>query len=571
MVQPVSANAAIHFRRDAHLTGTDRVYGRGMATRGFAQAMLRHPAIDALYCCAPSPRQFAEFRQMVGESASTKPVNWIPYSQVTALATPGCLFQPDPMIGELAWHRRALGSALFSLSGVTHTICSAGVMDAIGSLLTAPVEPWDALVCTSRAARCVVQHVAESYGEYLESRCGARPPLPIELPVIPLGVDCQQFADDTDDASLRESLRGELQIGRDDVAALFVGRLSYHAKAHPLPMYSALEAVAQRSSKRLHLLHFGWFANDALKRHFVDAARQACPSVTCRFLDDRQDLHRAVWRAADVFVCLSDNLQETFGLAPVEAMAAGLPLVVSDWNGYRDTVRDGIDGFLIPTVAPPSGAGDELASRYALGIDDYDKYVGHTSQTVAVDLPQCIAAMRSLVENVELRRSMGRQAQQRARSLFDWPVVIDAYQQMWSELASRRTHASNNGSTQPLPHPLRQDPYTAFAGYPSRILDSDCLLTLGPNAQPDRLQAVAAMPMNSFAAPLLCSVDEQRQMLDLISREVSATAGELVDALPAERAAAAYRTLGWLAKLDVLRIPGIAVKCPDASAEMCDH
>ena len=27
-------------------------------------------------------------------------------------------------------------------------------------------------------------------------------------------------------------------------------------------------------------------------------------------------------------------------------MAAGLPLVVSDWSGYRDLVRDGVDGFL---------------------------------------------------------------------------------------------------------------------------------------------------------------------------------------------------------------------------------
>ena len=26
-------------------------------------------------------------------------------------------------------------------------------------------------------------------------------------------------------------------------------------------------------------------------------------------------------------------------------MAAGVPLVVSDWNGYRDLVRDGMDGY----------------------------------------------------------------------------------------------------------------------------------------------------------------------------------------------------------------------------------
>ena len=29
-------------------------------------------------------------------------------------------------------------------------------------------------------------------------------------------------------------------------------------------------------------------------------------------------------------------------------MAAGLPVVVSDWDGYRYTVTDGVEGFRIP-------------------------------------------------------------------------------------------------------------------------------------------------------------------------------------------------------------------------------
>ena len=55
--------------------------------------------------------------------------------------------------------------------------------------------------------------------------------------------------------------------------------------------------------------------------------------------------------AADVFLSPSDNLQESFGIAPVEAMLAGLPCVLSNWNGYRELVRDGETGFLIPTYS----------------------------------------------------------------------------------------------------------------------------------------------------------------------------------------------------------------------------
>lgn len=45
-------------------------------------------------------------------------------------------------------------------------------------------------------------------------------------------------------------------------------------------------------------------------------------------------------------------------------MANHLPVVISDWDGYRDSVRHGVDGFLIPTTLPPSGCGTDLALGY---------------------------------------------------------------------------------------------------------------------------------------------------------------------------------------------------------------
>src|SRR6202012_5551691 len=131
----------------------------------------------------------------------------------------------------------------------------------------------------------------------------------------------------------------------------------------------------------------GWFPGGERERQFYEAAARAyAPDVAVHFVpgDDRARIG-ALWAGADVFVSLVDNIQETFGITPVEAMAAGLPVVVSDWDGYRSTVRDGVEGFLIPTLGgPPGGLGDTFALRLALEMDSYQAYVGTVAQHTAL-------------------------------------------------------------------------------------------------------------------------------------------------------------------------------------------
>jgi glycosyltransferase involved in cell wall biosynthesis len=58
----------------------------------------------------------------------------------------------------------------------------------------------------------------------------------------------------------------------------------------------------------------------------------------------------AAFQGADVFVCPS--VEDGFGLVVTEAMACGLPVVVSDHTGAADLVVPGETGYVVPYNDP---------------------------------------------------------------------------------------------------------------------------------------------------------------------------------------------------------------------------
>ena len=83
------------------------------------------------------------------------------------IAKSGCLHLPDPGLHHGPGCEPTAQSLL--ASGITHTLCSHNVMQSLEQLVTAPLEPWDALVCTSRSAMRVVQEAMSCMHE-LERR-----------------------------------------------------------------------------------------------------------------------------------------------------------------------------------------------------------------------------------------------------------------------------------------------------------------------------------------------------------------------------------------------------------------
>jgi starch synthase len=469
-------NPCIYYHPEAYTTSGPKLMGRNAAGESFLRGFLLHARTQAFWLQVQKLEHARHFQATAAALGRAQPVKAVQAVNLAVLSEPGLVYHPGPGIGEHAWQRAAFGHGAWSLCGITHTTSSAGAMDALAQLITAPVQPWDAVICTSTAVKAHVERLLQAQVDHLQQRLGATRLVLPQLPVIPLGIHTQDFACNSDQ---KATARQTLGVEANTLVVLFMGRLSFHAKAHPLAMYQALEAAAKATGKNVVLVECGWHANEFIEKAYADAARLACPSVRVVTLDGRKAEDRlTAWAGADVFCSLSDNIQETFGIVPIEAMAAGLPVVVADWDGYKDTVRDGIDGFRIPTLMPGAGMGGDLALRHALEIDTYDMYCGHTCSLVAVDVQATAQAFMKLFESPDLRRRMGEAGRQRAHEVYDWAAIIPQYEALWAQLSAIRT--SQAKALKPLPHPwpARMDPFHAFAAYPTQTLTEQTVLGL---------------------------------------------------------------------------------------------
>ncbi len=551
--------AAIYYHPEAYTTAGPKLMGRNAAGESFLRGFFAHSQATEFWAQVEKSEHAQAFATAVKATGRSEPVRAVDKTSLAALAQAGVVYYPGPGIGEHAWQRALAGGAAghgaWSLCGITHTTSSAGAMDAIASLLTAPVQPWDAVICTSTAVKDNVNRLLQAQADYLVQRLGVQRLVLPQLPVIPLGIHTQDFAyTPAQKAAARAAIGADAQTW----VVLYTGRLSFHAKAHPLAMYQALQqaAAALPAGQQVLLVECGWHANDHIEKAYADAARLACPSVRVLTLDGRKaDARQTAWASADVFCSLSDNIQETFGIVPIEAMAAGLPVVVADWDGYKDTVRDGIDGFRIPTLMPGAGLGTDLAQRHAFDIDTYDMYCGHTCSLVAVDVQATAQAFTRLFASPELRQQMGEAGRERARTVYDWATIIPQYEALWAQLSEiRKTQA---GALKPLPHPwpARMDPFHAFASYPTQTLTPQTLLALVDTDASTALARVAqyqTLAMVNFAKLVLPTEAEVQTLLAGVAAGPQA-AGALIAAIPTERQAFVFRTLVWLVKLGILK------------------
>lgn len=173
--------------------------------------------------------------------------------------------------------------------------------------------------------------------------------------------------------------------------------LTFVGEESPIPIQMAVDLFADPEVRALrryyegsYLAHIqGLLADRAKDRvHFAGRVSHAAT--------------RSHYRNADVFVFPS--IFEAFPIPPIEAMAAGVPVVASAVGGTVESVQDGETGLLV-----------QRGDRAAL-----------------------IRALEALIENEALRATLGRAGRRRASDLFAWDRVCDAFEHQVSHAQARR-------------------------------------------------------------------------------------------------------------------------------------
>jgi len=104
----------------------------------------------------------------------------------------------------------------------------------------------------------------------------------------------------------------------------------------------------------------------------------------------------------DVFVNCS--VKESFGVAIVEAMSCGLPVVATDTAGFREVVDDGVTGFILADRKP---------------------------ETMAEKIME-------LLNNPDLRKEMGLAGRKKVLELYDWEKNISVMENLYKRLSDKK-------------------------------------------------------------------------------------------------------------------------------------
>jgi UDP-glucose:(heptosyl)LPS alpha-1,3-glucosyltransferase len=221
------------------------------------------------------------------------------------------------------------------------------------------------------------------------------PALPGKWEIMHPGVDIARFAT-PGRAECRAEIRQRYGIDEDAILLLFVG-MNFEVKGLDAIIASLARAQAMRPEVKLRLLVVG----RGNEQKYGKMAESLGIGGAVVFAGTQTQGLERYYRAADAFVLFSAF--DTFGMVVLEAMAAGLPVIVSPNVGAKDLVDEGINGFVLPHFLDADAAAERIVRlmdvkrREEMGAAAQSKAAGQTWERLA-------EKMQSLYREVLARR-----------------------------------------------------------------------------------------------------------------------------------------------------------------------
>ena len=369
---------------------------------------------DQYHIFLPLPSEIDEYHEQYRRSFGSLPgfgklrlfcVNELPFQLAAHPYHVFHLSDPVSHFSKLQRLRNACAPKPFPITCVAHSLSYSDYPALFAEHVWKGTLPCDAVFCTSRAAIDAVSTMYSMRGE-------DKLPRPALLHV-PLGVDPAQFHAPASPSGLaaRDDMRRRLEIHDHECLLLVFARISHASKMDLLPLCRAVRrAMASSGEVQLRLVAAGTvLAGDPLPEALPEVAAAMGVKLDIRANPNARE-RAALYAAADIFISPSDNIQETFGLTLLEAGVSGLPIIASDFDGYRDIIVHGETGLLVPTLQPDTFGAFNALSR-VLAPDHTHLYL---SQQTVVDVAILSSHISRLANHSALRERMGKAARERA-------------------------------------------------------------------------------------------------------------------------------------------------------------
>lgn len=446
--------------------------GLRRANDGFLKAIIRYSRFKEIHIFTPQSMLSdlkLGWERYLRHYGSDKSIHFLPahmLSEYFSKVKYQVFHQGDPWVGHLAALRDAYCLEPFPITGRAHTLSTDTHMSRTRDLLLSPLKRCDAILCSSKAQKKVMMRLLSAASSSISDQIGVAIPYKGSIIKLPLGIEPDECFNGTS-----EEARELLGYQNDQVIILTLGRISPSDKTdlHPLLLVlnDLIEGYGHRNIKWV-FAGSGDAASPAIQSLLKKAYElnlEGCISFELSIDDDRK---QQLLSACDLLVSLSDNIQESFGLVPLEAMVHGKPVIMSNWNGYSELVEDGVSGYLIESMSTDMN----ILSRPVGALSAGQAHLIQ-AQGTAIDLRQCSDVIHHLIEDVQLREVIGEQGRQRVSECYQWESIIEEFHILVDSLNKEASQVSRLAN-RPVGVPYHQ----IFEHYPSQQLrDDHCFQT----------------------------------------------------------------------------------------------